>query len=120
MQFINTSVNLSTLCTDMKVLIYHFLILIFLGKITGLELIWILGDEFVDRSYVEHMQHATNANRERPYLFENYEVSHYSTTRYSSNIRNILGRLRMLTCKAMKEHTTLPKAIVYVFEDHLI
>ena len=65
----------------------------FAGDIKGLESIWFVGDEFMNRSFSEHMKFATKENGEKAYVFENYKVHDYSATKYTSNIRNILGRI---------------------------
>ena len=69
---------------------------------------------------MEHYRHVTNSNKERPFVFEQYDVSDFSTTRYASNIRDVAARLRNLLYKAIRQETLLPKAIIFVVDDDLI
>ena len=48
------------------------------------------------------------------------EVIDYSTTKYASSIRNILGRLKGILQKAITDNTMLPKVIVIVIDDDII
>ena len=47
-------------------------------------------------------------------------MNEYSTTRYSSSIRNVMARLLSLVNKALKERKYLPKAIVIVPDDDIL
>ena len=51
---------------------------------------------------------------------KNYEVSEYSTTRFASSIRNILGRLKSILLLALKKEDKLLKAIIIVWDDDII
>ena len=93
---------------------------LFAGKATGLESVWILGDEFVHRSYVQHYKHATNEDKSKPYMIEHYDVHFWATTRYSSSIRNILALFEGLLALAIKEKCLLPKAVVIIPDDDII
>ena len=83
---------------------------------------WIVGEEFVLRSFTEHYKLTASKNKpyEGRYIFEHFEVMEYSTTHYSSSIHNILSRLLLLVKKAIEENKYLPKVIVIVQDDDVI
>ena len=60
------------------------------------------------------------ANGEPIYTVTHFELADYSTTRYASSIRNVIGRIISLVAKAITEHHYLPKALVFVLDDNIL
>ena len=63
--------------------------MIIVGSLAGLDMIWFIGDEFMDRTFTEHFRHYRNADKLSNFTVSNYEIMSYATTRYASSIRNI-------------------------------
>ena len=89
------------------------------GNVPAIDSLWIIGDEFIDRSFTEHLRHA-RSNNEWPYIIQNFDVFDFSTTRYLSSLRNIIARLIGLLVNAICTHKILPKAIIFVPDDDII
>ena len=83
---------------------------------------WLLGNEFVSRSFNQYYRLVTSKNNSEDgkYCFIHFELFDYSSTRYASSLRNILPRLTSLLAKAIRECKYLPKVIVIVPDDDII
>ena len=82
----------------------------------ALEQLWILGDEFSDKSVGEHL---IRADIEDTYMTYNFEVWSWAGN-YNSNSQSILGRMRNALVQAFNSQQTIPKWIVVVFEKDMI
>ena len=90
------------------------------GTLKGLQKLWVIGDEFADRSFTEHTKHARTSNKEPYYTLNNFEVCDFTTTRYSSSFTNILARVRGLVTHAILKEKYLPRAFLLVLDDDII
>ena len=52
-------------------------------------MLWIIGDEFVDRTFTQSYKHVKIDENTCPYAFEKFEVIDFAATRYSSSLRNV-------------------------------
>ena len=86
----------------------------------GLESVWIIGDEFADRSITQHFKHGQQDDSKN-YVLHNYEILDFTTTCYSSSLCNPVSRVRSLVAKGFEPpYKQMPKAIVIVLDDDLI
>ena len=88
----------------------------------GINNIWFIGDEFCDCSYTQHYKFVKNneSNRDKWYIPEYYEMHEFSSTCYSSSLRNILARFKGLLIHAITKEKVLPKAIVFILDEDII
>ena len=85
--------------------------------IRGYEKSWILGDEFMHKTYNQHFR--DRRMDQKLYMKEHFEVMDYSKSKYDALDRNAFSRIRNLMVKAMKEQVLLPKMIIIVPDDDL-
>ena len=112
--------SINTLDNNIKILLSIWFDL-FAGKIKAINQLWLIGDEFADRSYLENFKHAKAAeDTNQLYCVENFDILTYTTTQYSSSVRNVLARFRLLIAKAISDNTLLPKLILIVPDDDII
>ena len=89
--------------------------------VKGINHLWLIGDEFTDRSHLVHFKHAHRPEPvDQQYSSEKFELICYTTTQYSSSTRNILARFKLLIAKAIQEQILLPKIILLVPDDDII
>ena len=87
----------------------------------GIDMMWIVGDEFTSRSFTEHYRDVTKGPaKERYYGRNKFKVIDYSSTRYSSSIREPIPRILNLITKAIKEQKYLPKLLLIIADDDII
>ena len=106
----------------MTITIHNFLFLIiFIGPVRGLEKIWIIGDEFCDRSY-DHYYKRIGLDREsnKTFAFTNFEMRDFFSSEYKSHNRSAVGRILNNLINALNEHNTLPKLIVMVIDNDMV
>ena len=60
-----------------------------------------------------------NDEKNKSYVFENYEVKDFTTSRYS-NDRNVLSRIRNGLVTALNLYLPVPKVIVIVLDDDIV
>ena len=104
MSFVVTIINL------------HFVIS---GYISGIEKVWIVGDEFTFRTYDEYFEQR-NHKEYNGFTKENYEIHGVTTSKYASVDKNIVSRIRNKFAKAIEEKKFLPKLVVIIPDDDLI
>ena len=89
-------------------------------KVRGLEKIWIIGDDFCERTFDEYYRHtALSTEPNRTFAFTNFEVRDFFSSEYTSHNRSPAGRIINKFILALNEHNTLPKLIVVVMDDNL-
>ena len=91
----------------------------FVGSLEGLEMAWVIGDQFADRSFTEYFRHVKDTNKERNYTMTNFEVSDFTTTQFASSIRQAIPRLLNLISKGIKERKYLPMALIMVVDNDI-
>ena len=89
------------------------------GSIKGIETLWVIGDEFVDRTFTENLHFATTAG-EHAFIIEYYETVDFSTTQFASSLCNVAARLISLLVASIKKEKLLPKAIIVVLDDDIL
>ena len=98
------------------------------GRIKGCEAVWIIGDDFVSKSFDQYYKswstspsQATIHNAGRTlYLFENFEVSDFYSNKYVSANQNTISRLRSAFQKGIQDNVILPKYVVIVPDNDII
>ena len=97
---------------------------IFPGTLEGVDSLWLIGDEFLSKTFTAHYKHLVPGkgpnNHDFQFAKENYELFEFSTTRFSSSYRNVFARLHGLLNKAINERKVFPKAIVFILDDDVI
>ena len=91
--------------------------ILYLGPIPALEKIWIVGDEFMSRSFDQHFM---QPDEDEFYTRENYDVFGFHTNQYMSNNPSMVSRIINQLEKAITEQVLLPKWLVIVLDDDLI
>ena len=89
------------------------------GDIRALEAIWFVGDAFLDWSFTESYKHLRH-EEEKFYIPELYDIHDFASTKYKSNIHNVLARIRSQLYVAIKQEKVLPKVIVFVLDDDVV
>ena len=98
-----------------KIKIKKAITLIFTGRATGMERIWVIGDDFAAASFQQYF--ITSANDS--YTKENFEASGFFANALSHN-RSPISRIRnALTC-AYNQQLLIPKMVFIVTEDDII
>ena len=87
--------------------------------IKGLESVWIVGDKFVFRTCEEYFKQRDHHNY-NGFAKENYEILSFASSKYASNNKSVIGRVRNELLSAMKQETYLPKLIVVILDDDVI
>ena len=90
-----------------------------LEMVDGLEHLWLIGDEFAFNSYHDHFRQRRNELKPSSFTFSNFEVTEFLSSRYSSNIRNVLARIKNNLVRGLDGKRILPKLIVIVLDDDL-
>ena len=80
------------------------------------DTIWIVGDEFVSKSGVQHFINSKVDNIKNGHMLHNFDVKLYVSGKFSSNNRSALSRIRNCVVKAINENYLLPKIIVMVVD----
>ena len=93
---------------------------LFTGEIKGLRSLWFIGDEFSSRSFTSYFKQVSSPEKNGWFTQLMYELYEFTSTRYTSAVRNILARYKSLLLLAIKERKTLPTAIVLVPDDDII
>ena len=81
----------------------------------GAEYIWILGDEFAYTSFQRYYKDNKYEGKPMTYLFEQFEVREFLSTKYSTN-PNVLARMCNNLLYAMNEYKEVPKLIVVILD----
>ena len=91
------------------------------GPVRGLEKIWLIGDEFCEKSFDDYYRKTTpSMESNKTYTFINFEVRDFLSSNYSSHNRSPTGCFLNNLIRALNEHNTLPKLIVMIMDDNLI
>ena len=103
MQFINIFVDI--FCNPLSV------------KMAGIDKMWIIGDEFCDKSCnLYFMETPSRSN----YARSTFEVKAVSTNKFRSHTSNTLIRIHNTMTHAMQTQGLLPKLILFIIEDDII
>ena len=81
---------------------------------TGYDHLWIVGDNFVARSFRQFFLENRNF-----YTNQEYETSGHCNSRYTCNITNILVRMSTALISAINKHHRLPKYMVIIMDNDL-
>ena len=83
------------------------------GNIKGYDLIWVIGDEFVQMTFDQTVK---QDELTRYYMKENYNLIEFSSCRLNGDI---LGRLVNNLIRAINQEILLPKFIMAVIDNDL-
>ena len=95
---------------------YHHIIA---GYIPGLQKVWILGDEFPFRTYEEYFGQ-WNHKEYNGYTKEYFEIFPFTMSKYASNNRHIISRIKNKIADAIMAQIYLPKLMVFIPDDDFI
>ena len=84
-----------------------------------MEKIWIVGDEFCHRSFADYYKPQKSDSHDL-YAFNNFEVRDFSSSQFTSHNRSCIGRILNNFIRAINEHNTVPKLVVFVLDDDVI
>ena len=111
------------LCTDtleVLVMIVNILLHMYLQDyIAGYEKIWFFGDNFAFNTFAKYYQQVP-LDRYDGYIRNHYEVTGFMNSKYASQQRSMLARMRNLLPNAISNQPLLPKMVVIVPDDDLI
>ena len=85
----------------------------------GVESIWFMGDDFVERSFETYFKRM-DTSIGKPYTNINYEVSGYNNNKFTSINPSMLSRISNTIIKGLQEKIHMPKMIVVVLDDDLV
>ena len=95
-------------------------------KVTGLEVVWFLGDNFAATTYRKYYLNRSQTYKEGSSItFEDYISSHYDyhmqcNSRFNSSTENMLVRIQNTLAGAVNKSIALPKYIIVILDDDLI
>ena len=92
-------------------------IVLFAGRVSGIEHLWVIGDRFCFDTMAFHLM---TMPEEESYIRRNFDVGNYSSCLFASNDNNILSRLINQLNRAFIENKVLPKLILMIIEDDII
>ena len=99
---------------------------LFTEPVKGYERIWVIGDDFMAKSYAEHFQNAFD-EKDMDYNNAGFLKSHYDVTGFCRPLgtnslvnSNVIGRVRNQIVKAINLQVTFPKAIIIVLDCDLL
>ena len=81
--------------------------------------IWFIGDEFCNNTFHTLAENKNQNGTHASYVYTNFEVRDFFSSRFSSNDDNVLNRIRSNFVRALNKHNTLPKLIVIVLDDDI-
>ena len=85
------------------------------AKLRGFETLWVIADEFGTDSFRHYFY-----NNEQSYANETFEVTGFLTKALGNADKSPLSRMVNSLTYAMQEKLSLPKIILFVFEDDII
>ena len=97
---------------------------IFLEKICGWEMLWIVGDNFAATTYRKHFLNKSEVYVEHgeveDYIKNNFEFKMYCNSRFNSPTGNMFVRIQNTFAGAVNKNVSLPKYNLIVLDDDLI
>ena len=95
----------------------YVIFLPFTGDLPGLQEIWIVGDNFMAKSYREHFE---KIDADQFFMKKNYEVKKNCNSRYSSNNTNLLSRFVNSVISLINANGALPAFLVVVLDNDIV
>ena len=91
-------------------------------KLVALQAAWFVGDEFCLRTFSSHYKLVATASDKNShwYVHNKYDMVEFSSSKYSTSIRNVLARIKAQINKAIGDQIFLPAVIVVVLDDDVI
>ena len=96
--------------------------IVFSESLVGMQMLWVLGDNFTARSFRSHYKNQIPTRCNTHFIKENYEYMAHCSSRWSSTNENMLSRIRNSLVSGLNQQKTglLPKYIIVVLDDDLI
>ena len=95
--------------------------ILILGYVRGIEKIWIIGDDFAQKSFEQHYRGIKGDHGfYSTFAFEHYEIREFLSGKKESHIRSAMGRIRSNLYRAFDEQAGIPKLIVVIIDDDIL
>ena len=91
---------------------YNILIFFFPENVTGFKELWLVGDNFMATTYRENFL----KDKGSWFMKDEFEISPYCSSRFSSSNTNVLSRIQNSFIRAMNEKVKLPDVIVILID----
>lgn len=91
---------------------------IFVATIKGIKHLWLVGDNFVASTIREH--YLEKEMEEGWFSKENYEISHFCNSKYTSKNKNVLSRIQITIADAINDKIVLPDVLVIVLHRDIV
>ena len=90
---------------------------VFAEEIQAYEDVWLLGDNFMAKSYQSHFK-----KNEIPdmHLKVEYDYYPYCESKYSNKEMNMLCRIKASLARAIGERVKMPKFIIFILDDDIM
>ena len=92
------------------------------GVVLAIKDVWFVGDQFINdtfHAFPTMYNESKLAKTRKPYLYEYYNVKHFSTNPLSM-VRNILAHLVNALIKALNDNDKIPRLIIVVPDSDII
>ena len=99
---------------------YNIFPLIFAAIIRGYDQVWIIGDDFMAKSFAQYFQDAYSQDGKIGYIRAHYDVTGYCQSASRALNENILSRIRNALVTAINSELLFPKAIIMVLENDIL